>query len=350
MTRHRIGKAALWSTAGFLLGAATLAGGDTEEERREKLIEIERLCGELRALDSERVEVPVVNEQGLELDRVHLLDIVAGVPEYVRPHWAGGEEYGVFSGVLEEAPQPFGTIEEIVEIVRCNVRPDAWEAYSQITCTGSSLFLIAPPAVSRAVHAFVDKELRPPARRTVHLQLEVVEADGPLGATVAAAAGGELDAALRTEIEEAVGSGSARMLFRGCLRALSRQQVVLWHGTQAAVVSEADVEANIRADASDPLIDVEALGTIVQVRSTVGDDPGRVRVQMEIDQEALDQPIRIVKTEKVGNLQMPARTTTPVAADLWIANDRWAVAAAFAHRGGKRCTILVRPTVIGGGR
>jgi len=343
----RVGMAALWSAAGFLLGAAALAGGQGDEDLRNKLIEIESLCGQLRALDAEPAGFPAANEQGLEVDCVHVADVTLGVTEFVRPrHIDWDAEQALYSGPVEEAPQPYGTIEEIIELVRTHVRPQAWEEGATMSTLGPTLLLFAPPDVNRAVHAYFDNELRPAARRMVNLELEIVEVDEPLAAELTAAAGGELDPDLRARLEEAIGATKARLVFGGRVLALSRQQVVLWHGAEAATLPHADVEVSIRSEAADPDVDVDLLGTIAEARSTVGDDPTRVRIQIDLGHDALDLPIRTVKTEKTGTLQMPARTTMEVTADLWTTSDRWAVAAGHTGPDGKRLFLLVRPTVI----
>jgi hypothetical protein len=120
----RLGSAALWAAAGFLLGAAALAGGDGDDDLREKLIELETLSARLRALDAGQRATPAPDEQGQELDCVHVGDLAAGVPEFCRPQRAGNGAI-LRTGPLEEAVQPYGTIEEIIEMVRTRVHPQA---------------------------------------------------------------------------------------------------------------------------------------------------------------------------------------------------------------------------------
>jgi hypothetical protein len=339
---HRLGRAALWGAAGFLLGAAALAGGEGDDDLREKLLEIERLSATLRALDGERAGLPAPNERGVEFDIVSVTDLVAAVTEFCRPQrFQRNVELPLYSGPDEETWQHYGTIEEIKELIRTRVEPEAWNEGAQIGFQGPWLVLFAKPDVNRAVREFVDKELRPGARCTVNLEIEVVEAPAMAGA-LAAAAGGELDAALRTGLDEAIAAGKAKRLLGGRLRALSRQKVVLWHGAQEAVVADADPAATGHAD-PDPIVDIELLGAIVQARSTVTGD--RIRVQLSLETGAADRPARTIKTEKAGTLQMAARDAARMEADLWTKRDCWAVAA-----GGEGRFLLVRPTVIGGGR
>lgn len=344
----RVGRAALWAAAGFLFGAAALAGGEGDEDLREKLIELEALSAQLRSLDGERPELPAPTEQGLEFECVPITDLCADVPHWIRPQRDSGVP--VFGGRAEEMLQHYGTIEEIVELVRTTVRPEAWETGSSITCMGRSLVLFTRPETSRAVRAFIDKELRPATRRTINLEVEIVEAGEPAAATLVAAVGGDLDPVARGRLDEAIGAGKARRIFAGRVLALARQQVVLWHGAQVATVPDADVEAGVGSETSDPIVDVELLGTIVQARSTLGEDPARVRVQLVLGHDEMDRPVRLAKTEGAEALQMPARTTMQIDTDLWVPSDRWAVAAERTGADGKRRFVLVRATVIGGAR
>jgi hypothetical protein len=347
--RSRLGSAAAWLAAGVVLGAAAVAGGEGDEDLRERLIELESLSARLRGLDATSRDAPVADEHGLELDSVPVADLVTGVPDYVRARQIA-HELAIFGCQAEETLQPYGTIEELVELVRCHVHTDAWETGSQITYLRGSLLLFARPGVNRAARAFLDKELRPGARRTVNLQLEVLEAAEPLAAALAAATGGEIDPALRGRIEEAIGAGKARRAFDGRVLGLARQQVVLWHGAQAATVIDAEVEVAQRAEVSDPFVNVELLGTMVEARSTVGDDPGRIRLRISLDSDELERPVRAAETEQSGALQMPARATMRVDADLWTVNDKWTVAAERTSAEGKRRFLLVRQSVIGGAR
>lgn len=344
----RVGRTAVWAAAGFLVGAAALAGGEGDEDLREKLIELEALSARLRSLDRERGELPAPTEQGLEFECVPITDLCAGVPHWIRPQRGSGVP--VFGGRAQEMPHHYGTIEEIIEMVRTTVRPEAWETGSSMTCMGRSLVLFTRPETSRAVRAFIDRELRPATRRTVNLEVEIVEAGEPAASALAAAVGGDLDPAARGRLDEAIGAGKARRIFAGRVLALSRQQVVLWHGAQVATVPDADVEVNVGSETSDPVVDVELLGTIVQARSTVGEDPARVRVHLVLGHDELDRPARTVETEGAATLQMPARATMEIDADLWVPSDRWAVGAERTSARGKRRFVLVRPTVIGGAR
>lgn len=349
----RIGRAALWPAAGFVLGAAVLAGGQGAQGLDEKLAELEQLSARLRSLDQEQPQVPPVTEQGFVFDLVPLTDLVLGVPDWIAPqHVRAGTDAPVFGMKAEEAPQLYGTLEEIVELVRTKVQPAAWEEGSTISCTGHALLLQSRPEVNRAVRAFL-AELRTAAHRTVNLDVEIVEAGEPQASALAASAGGDLDAELRARVDEAIGAGKARRIFAGRMLARSQQQSVLWHGAEVATLSDADVEVGEGSQISDPVIDTEITGAVVQARSTLGGDPTRVHVQLALAYDVLDRPARAVETEAAGALQMYSRTMIRADADLWITAGHWAVAAERMGGPGKRHFVLLRPTPLereGGGR
>ncbi len=65
------------------------------------------------------------------------------------------DEAPLFGGQAEEAPQPYGTIEELAELVRTSVRPEAWEE-ATITPQGKQLVIYQDPAVQAQVTSFLD--------------------------------------------------------------------------------------------------------------------------------------------------------------------------------------------------
>jgi len=65
------------------------------------------------------------------------------------------DEAPLFGGQAEEAPQPYGTIEELAELVQTSVRPGAWED-ATITPQGKNLVIYQTPAVQQAVAQFLD--------------------------------------------------------------------------------------------------------------------------------------------------------------------------------------------------
>jgi len=341
--------ATVWAVAGFLLGAAVLAGGQDDEELDEKLADLEALSARVRAQErAEWPELPPVSAEGLEIDRIHLTDLLAGTPDWIKPSRDAGEENDapLFGAMAEERPQAYGVSEELLELVRCSVMPEAWEEGATMNVDGTSLLLTARPDVLRAVRTFIDEELRPPVQRTVNLEVEVVEVPADVAQSLAVAMGGELAPSSRTALDAALKGGAARYIFAGRLLELSGQKALLWHGAQVAAVADAEVEVAESSEATDPVVRVELTGAIVSARSTLGGDPARVRVELDLEYDLLDPATRALATEKSRTLQMPARASMQVKADLWVASGRWAVAAERSNGAERRHFVLVRPTAL----
>jgi len=343
---NRIGMAVVWVAAGFLLGAAALVGGqgdEGDEDLREKLIELERLSAQLRALDSVAGDAGVVSDAGLEFDCIHLADVTGPVTDHFLPRRPGSGGVRA-TGSQEESAQPLVTLEQALEMVRSRFDYDALERGALFPLR-SSILLFMPPNALRPAHDFIDRALRPAARRTVHLQVEIIEAQGPLAARLAAIPGTELEAQDRARIEGA----EARLIFRAGVLALSRQQVALWHGEQAAIVADADASVAVRAKGADPVVDVEHLGTMIEVRCTAAEGSGSVRIQISMHRAEADRPARSAEAGEAGTLRMPAPATMRIGADLRTGYGRWALAGG-ATVDGRRRFLLVRPTVTGGAR
>jgi len=65
------------------------------------------------------------------------------------------DESPLFGGQAEEAPQPYGTIEELAELVRTSVKPEAWDE-ATITPQGKNLVIYQAPAIQSQVAQFLD--------------------------------------------------------------------------------------------------------------------------------------------------------------------------------------------------
>ncbi len=94
--------------------------------------------------------------------RIHpVADLTLGLTDFIPPQITlvgvdEDSEAPLFGGQAEEAPQPYGTIEELQELVRTSVAPAAWEEGAQITPQGKNLVVYAPPEVQNQVAQFLD--------------------------------------------------------------------------------------------------------------------------------------------------------------------------------------------------
>ncbi|HEX5138010.1 MAG TPA: hypothetical protein VFY93_13625 [Planctomycetota bacterium] len=94
--------------------------------------------------------------------RIHpVADLTLGLTDFIPPQITlvgvdEDSEAPLFGGQAEEAPQPYGTIEELQELVRTSVAPAAWEEGASINVQGKNLVVYAPPQVQTQVAQFLD--------------------------------------------------------------------------------------------------------------------------------------------------------------------------------------------------
>jgi tetratricopeptide (TPR) repeat protein len=105
-------------------------------------------------------------------------DLTMGLVDFLPPQITQvmpdeDSEIPLFGGEAEEAPQPYGTIEELVELVRNAVSPQTWEEGGTITPQRKNLVVYAPPAVQAQVARFLD-DLRSFAHVVVTIEGEIL--------------------------------------------------------------------------------------------------------------------------------------------------------------------------------
>jgi len=95
--------------------------------------------------------------------RVHpVADLTTPLTDFVPPDimLVGVDEEAetpLFGGVAEEGtPQPFGTIDELIELVRSSVQPDGWEDPTNMTAQRHSLVVYNTPDMQDQVASFLD--------------------------------------------------------------------------------------------------------------------------------------------------------------------------------------------------
>ncbi len=95
--------------------------------------------------------------------RIHpVADLTLGLTDFIPPQITQigvdeDSETPLFGGQAEEAPQPYGTIEELMELVRASVSPLTWEeGGGQLNAQGKNLVVYAPGPVQNNVAKFLD--------------------------------------------------------------------------------------------------------------------------------------------------------------------------------------------------
>ena len=93
--------------------------------------------------------------------RIHpVADLTLGLTDFIPPQITQvgvneDSEVPLFGGQAEEAPQPYGTIEELAELVRTSVMPQAWEE-GTVEPQGKNLVVYNTAQVQEQVSGFLD--------------------------------------------------------------------------------------------------------------------------------------------------------------------------------------------------
>ncbi len=342
MTVHEVFPAAL----AFILGAAFLAGGESDEELRDRLAvlraQAERVEAQVRAREL-REDAPPATDNGMTFGLIAVDALTRPAYDAIPPARprAGDNESTRFDRRASEPRRPFGVAEELIELIRATTRTETWDAGGILTALGRSLLVFNKPEVIAAARRFIDRELRPRAARTVALETRVVQVPAAQGAELGARIGLALD---DDAVQKLV---QTNRVFDGRILALSGQRVLLWRGGQAALLADAEVEVTQQAKTMEPRIDVELLGGILSARATARDNSDRIQLDLSMEHRRLVEPVREKTTRGAGTLQLPAVDQTRIAGILSVQSGRWVVAGEAQATSDSRRFVLVRVTVIG---
>ncbi len=343
MTMHHAFPAAL----AFILGATLLAGGESEAHLRERLSALRAQAARVEAqtrAEAGAADLPPAADDGMRFGLIPIADVILPIVETCPPYrMSPAPDPPLSSGPMEEAPQTFGTFDEVMELVR-SVAARQTDAGGMLAVVGHGILVREKAMVIAAMRRFVDRELRPRAARTVAIEARLVEAPAAHGAAHETNWGTHVGKELDPVIVQ--GLLAREPVFFGRILARSDQLVLLWHGGQIALASDPDVVVQKSAKASDPNIETELLGGIVSVRATARDNSDRIRVDVRIEHRRLAQPVREQTTRDSGALQLPTLERSAVAGVLNVQSGRWALAGIAQHAAGTLHLLLVRARVL----
>jgi len=333
---------------GFLVGAVALAGGADEDW---ELIE------QLRALQAsaERViqKVPVTVDYapavgtGYQLELFPVADLACGITDHLPPtqgYLSEDAEMPLFGGQSEEAPQPFGTVEELMELVRTSVEPHSWES-GTINATGWTLVVYNSPMVLKKIGAMLGM-LREKAHVCVNVELQMIDVPVALHRELVVGRGAALSDEQTEGLHRAIAGGEASVVFAGRALGLMRQLFYVTHGAQYAVLSDADVEVAQTSRTSDPVIDALHTGGIVAVRASVGDDHSNLTLDLDARNASLELPIRSRETEENGIIDMPQIDQSGTRTNVTVPSGRWVVAGIGSANSQTIRVTLAKATVV----
>ena len=149
-------KEVVLAALGFLIGAAAIVGGQEDDDLREELRRLQDAAARVAQQGWEGRNAPPANARGQELRLFPVYDLTCGVPDFLPPSMKldqdSDDERPLFGGPAEERVQRFGTIEELMELVRGSVRPESWDS-AQINAMGQTLVVLNDPTTNRDVAA-----------------------------------------------------------------------------------------------------------------------------------------------------------------------------------------------------
>ncbi|MHC4957037.1 MAG: hypothetical protein ACYTGN_01580 [Planctomycetota bacterium] len=328
---------------GALLTAAPLATGEGEEEQlKERLRALEKALHkaihEAEAADG----VPAANVSGYQLGVFPVADLATPRYDHIAPQGhrlSEDSEMPLFGGLASEGAIPFGTVEELLELVRSVVWPESWEEGSSIVATSHRLIAFSTRPVLKDLGRYLDNNLRPRALRCVTAEAEVVTVPLALYNKLLAGEGSVLSTAQRHELEKAIEAKAARRVFGGRVTGLTSQRIVLWHGEQIATVGDADVEVAEGAQTSDPVISVVQAGGSLSIRAVQAGTSSRMRVEADV---RLDEIAKIDagETERNGALDLPRLTSISGRVGITLPSRTWAIVATGRASDGMRLVLL----------
>jgi len=332
---------------GFLIGAATLAGSDDESELRDELARLQREAARAMHQEWESKGLPPADGAGNQIGFFPIEDLTRVRRDVIPPsHLQVFEdsEYPVFGGYAEEGVLPFGTGEEILEQIRMSVDPESWES-GIIALTGNKLAVVTRPATVGRVRAFLDRTLRPLAHRGIAMDFEVVEMPAAMLRKLRETSGGQLDAAARARLDEAITVGSAKRVFG--LRGMGTlgTRFVVWHGREVAVVSDYDVEVAQTASTADPVVTIVQAGGYIWTLAQVDNTGKQIALDLGLRLEQLEG-IRRHETRRSGVLDLPDRADQQLRVAMRVPNGQWSIAGSGTPQPGVHRLFLVRASLL----
>ena len=343
----------IFALVGFVIGAASLAGGDDKSDLREELERLQREAARAMQSGWDAKGAPPADGRGNELAIFPVEDLTAPIVDWYPP--SDGLAFSPSEATLSSGPgvdsfQTFGTIEEVAELVRVTVEPLAWEE-GVLTPMGMSLSALNRPAILGKVRAILDRTLRPRAHRGISIDFEVVSVPAALARQLRQAGDGRLGESERTALDAALAGASARRVFGVRGNGLMGARFLVWHGRQVAVLSDFDVEVAQTASAADPVVEIAQAGGYLSARAQATKDGKVISLVLGLRTQEL-VGLRRHETRRSGNLDLPDLLTQDSQVSVKLASGVWSIVASGTPRPGEHRLFLVRASALerGGAR
>lgn len=258
-------------------------------------------------------------------------------PEPARTDMVNDEEAPLFGGEGEETLKPYGTVEELIDVIRASTSPRAWEStegFSIAPLGTRRLMVRATKPMIDSVGAFL-LELEREATRTVTLDVVALRGD-------AMAAGPE-------DLAGAIARGALVPLTGARTVAVPGQQVAGRRGGHFTYMQDYDVEVASDSKGPDPVVGVVHDG-LSYVATVLDASPTKVRVTIR-GWWAGTSPIRSSRTADGESLETFDTEGRTLSATLDLVPGAWMLVpssggVSFAVRAASR-TCDVAPLTVG---
>ena len=330
---------------GLVVASAPLAvGGEDETGLRDRLRALQAAVHKALYTLPTADGVPAANDKGLQLGVFPVSDLVAPRVDHIPPSHRfvdPADEAPIFGGIAEDAPQPYGTAEELAEAIRSAVWPESWEQEGAfLVIAGPKLLIMQTKPVLRDIRRYLDRNLRPRSHACATVEAEVLAVPPALYRSLSRAT--TLSEAKRHELDQALEARDAQLIFAGRVTGFLGERIVAWHGRQVAVVTGADVEVAKSSRVSDPIVNVVQAGGYVSARTRRAGE-GRLRLDLEVRHEEL-AGIETKETGMTGQLDLPVLDIVEARATLTVPERTWALVGAGKPHAGLVRIVLVRAT------
>ncbi|MHC4952791.1 MAG: hypothetical protein ACYTGZ_02790 [Planctomycetota bacterium] len=274
--------------AAILFAGGFVAARAQSDDLRDQLAALESVASEL-ALRPEGPDSPG-SPEWRDIFGYSVSDVTSPIPWRENPRWQGDTSESVLFGAqATEAPQPFGTIEEIAELLR-DVERKKGHAEPVIVLHGH-FFVFRDKNAADRVARYMDTELRPRIHRSVVIEAEWGAEDGFLGRHLS----------------------------------LARTRTSFWVGRQEAMLDDQDVEvAGGGTKVYDPRVGVRYYGESLLVANELRD--GHIELAVDFESRRRSAPIRRMKTRQSGTVETTLVDHTLVQPRLAVVPGVWTTA------------------------
>lgn len=240
----------------------------------------------------------------------------------VSPDMISDEEAPLFGSEGEEPLYPVGTVDELIEVVKRMVDPVYWEITegADIQAFGEgTLYVQANRRVLGLIGRYL-ADLEAELLTTVTIEVRAVRGIIPEAEV------------LQSGDVAALGDGPSVVF-----TALVGQQATCFSGRQVSFLQDYDVEVAKSATISDPIVTVANYGLGVAARALLGDDPTRLRLQLDAHVVKhggfRESTTWGGKGEAARRIELPMDEESSIWADLLLSPGAWKVAAGDGGRG-----------------